>query len=67
MKNHSIQTIAVGLSGGVDSALAAYQLKQAGHHVIGLTMAIWDGSVAIEAGGRPGCFGPGEHDDLRAA
>lgn len=61
------RTIAVGLSGGVDSAIAAYKLKAAGHQVIGLTMAIWDGTVNIGAGGRPGCFGPGEHDDLRAA
>jgi len=60
-------TIAVGLSGGVDSALAAYLLKQAGHQVIGLTMAIWDGSIPVVSNGKPGCFGPGEADDIHAA
>ncbi len=34
--------ILVGLSGGVDSAAAAYLLKKAGHEVIGATMSIWD-------------------------
>ena len=37
------QRIVVGLSGGVDSAVAAWRLKQAGHEVVGLFMKNWEG------------------------
>ena len=33
--------IAVGLSGGVDSSVAALLLKEAGHEVTGVTMRLW--------------------------
>lgn len=35
--------IIVGLSGGVDSSVAAFLLKEAGHHVEGLFMKNWEG------------------------
>ncbi|MBI5015191.1 MAG: tRNA 2-thiouridine(34) synthase MnmA [Deltaproteobacteria bacterium] len=36
--------IAVALSGGVDSSVAAALLCEAGHEVIGLTLKVWDSS-----------------------
>lgn len=56
--------IAVGLSGGVDSTMAAYLLKKQGHTVIGVTMSLWDGSIPIPDRGQSGCFGPGEAREL---
>ncbi|MBI5883184.1 MAG: tRNA 2-thiouridine(34) synthase MnmA [Elusimicrobia bacterium] len=59
--------VAVGLSGGVDSAVAALVLKKTGHEVVGLTMKTWDGGVAIPDEGRSGCYGPGEARDVESA
>ena len=58
--------VAVGLSGGVDSSVAALLLKRAGHEVVGVTMKLWqEGRYA--GGVHDACFGPGEADDIAAA
>jgi len=55
--------VAVALSGGVDSSVAAALLKEQGHEVIGLTMRLYD--EAPERSGERGCCGLKAIDDAR--
>jgi tRNA-specific 2-thiouridylase len=63
----SLGTVAVGMSGGVDSSYASYYLRQQGYAVVGVTMAVFGGDHSHAVGVGHACYGPSEQRDIEAA
>ncbi|MDY0287444.1 MAG: tRNA 2-thiouridine(34) synthase MnmA [Sphaerochaeta sp.] len=57
--------VLVGMSGGIDSTVAAYLLKEQGHEVVGVTMTIWSNRSDLPTPRMTNsCFAPDKSEDL---
>jgi tRNA-specific 2-thiouridylase len=59
------QRIAVAMSGGVDSSVAALLLKEAGNELIGISMQVWDYRQNGGCKSRATCCAPDDFADAR--
>tara|TARA_B100000700_G_C15013567_1_gene842209 strand:+ start:175 stop:1290 length:1116 start_codon:yes stop_codon:yes gene_type:complete len=65
--NKKIQKVAVAMSGGVDSSVAAAMMVDKGYEVIGLTMQLYDSGRVTSSGSKTCCAGQDIYDAKRVS
>ena len=63
-----MKRVLVGMSGGIDSSIAAYLLKKQGYHVSGVTMSLWKDSRVFHGDAtKDACFSPNKKEEIDKA
>ena len=60
------EKVMIGMSGGVDSSVAALRLADAGYDCVGVTLKLWAGAEAVETE-HPACCTQDDAEDARSA